>query len=209
MQRNQGGQRRGLRGRAALRLMGRDAAVFCMAALAGRIGMGTGAAPFAVAVICACGMAGIRVHAALIGALVGLCILRRPLPLFALSSCALLYALLLAFSKWKKGFDRFDRLILLFTAQILLMPVFYRSGLKTVLGGVIALGVSVLAALVLQNALRAIRSMQRRHVLTDGEQLSVAALFGVLLLGAADIGGFGFSLSVTLPNLLLISRTSL
>lgn len=174
-----------------------DLITAAMGALTGRIAIFGGAMPFCTAFIAACAICGRSVHIATLAA-AAVMVWMRPIPLASLSMCALLYALLMLFARCKRRFDRFDRLLLLMSAQVALMPVFYRGSMVLLLRGVIALGISVIAALVMQNALRALHGARKRHVLTDGEQMSISALFGVLLLAVSDVAGFGFSLSVAL-----------
>ena len=179
-----------------------DLITVAMGALLGRVEIFGGAMPFSTAFLAACSMSGRSTHLAWLSVTAAL-LLTRPMPLAPIAMCALLYALLLAFERWKKRFDRFDRLILLLLAQVALLPAFYRGSVVTMLRGVISLGVSVMASLLMQNALRAMHALKKRHVLTDGEQMSISALFGVLLLSLSGVDGFGFSLSVIL--LLLFS----
>ncbi len=164
----------------------------------GRITMLNGIAPFGIAFLAACGMSGLNVHYAIVGTLAGAAFLQGSPHFHSLCVCALFYALLMIWSRWKRGAGRFDKLILLFLAQIALMPVFFRNGLEAVLQGLISMGVSALAALVVHNATKTLLQLDVRHVLSDGEQLSISALFGLALLSVTDLGAFGFSLPVAL-----------
>ncbi|MEG1524243.1 MAG: SpoIIE family protein phosphatase [Clostridia bacterium] len=168
------------------------------AALSGRVCLYGDVVPFALAFLAAVGMSGMNVHYAFIGGIIGCALLPWPLQLPSVCACALYYALYLIWIKWKKDCGKFDKLVLLFLVQVALMPVFYRNGLETVLRGLISLGVSSISALIMQNALRTVRTVGKRHVLTDGEQLSLSAFFGVILLSVTDIRAFGFSLPVVL-----------
>ncbi len=168
------------------------------AVLMGRINVMNGIAPFGIAFLAACAMTGLNVHYALPGVLLGAALLQGTPHVQSVCTCALYYALLLAWRRWKKNCGRFDKLILLFLAQVTLLPVFFRNSLSAVLQGLISLGVSALAALIIQNAAKTLLQLETRHVLSDGEQLSISVFFGLALLSVSDVSAFGFSLPVSL-----------
>ena len=174
-----------------------------MAALVSRVCIMERVSPFALAYLAAVGMSGYNMQYAIVGTIASLLFLQGAPQLPELTACALYYALFLIFSRVRMGSSRFSKLILLFVAQVAVLPVFYRSDMRELMRGIIALGVEVFSALVMQNALRTLRSLEQRHVLTDGEQVGSSAFFGVLLLSVTDMRAFGFSLPVTL--LLLFS----
>ena len=174
-----------------------DAALLFVGMLAGRVVLLGGVTPFAPAFLAAAGMCG-SAHAALIGVLIGSLALQGAPDYAAAAVCALYYVLYLVWDRLRRDFGKFSKLILLFVSQAALMPVFYRGTLQRALQGLICIGISSLAALVMQNAIQTLRVLKRRQVLTDGEQLSISATFGVLLLGVTDVAAFGFSLPVAL-----------
>lgn len=177
-----------------------------VAALTARVCMLGSVSPFAIAFIAAVSMSGLNIHYAFIGAIAGLIALQGAPQLPELAVCALYYALYLLLINKRKDRGPFDKLILMIVAQTAMLPVFYRSDLRELVRGVIALGVEIVAALVMQNALRAVRSLEKRHVLTDGEQVGISAFFGVLLLSVTDVQAYGFSLPVAL--MLFFSMTA-
>ncbi len=174
-----------------------DVATLLIAMLYGRVVLLKSISPFAPAMVAAAGMYG-NIHAALIGTLLGTLLLQGAPNYAAAAACALYYVLYLIWNRLQKEFGKFNKLILLFLAQTALMPLFFREGLQQALQGLICIGISSITSLIFQNAFQTIRTMKRRQVLTDGEQLSVSAMFGVLLLSVTDICAFGFSLPVAL-----------
>lgn len=175
-----------------------ELAVFLFGALTGRTVMMDRVSPFGIALLAGCSMAGLNIHYALPGVLLGTLVLQGEMNLPGAAGAALYYGLLLLWGRLKKNSGKFEKLILLFLADTVLLPAFYTGTLQNLLTGLISMGISVLSALVMQNALRALRTLPRRKVLTDGEQVSISALFGVLLMGVTDVRVYGFSLPLTL-----------
>lgn len=153
--------------------------------------------PFAAAFLSAASIAGLNLHCALAGVLIG-CLLQRPMNIPAAAVCLLYYLLALLWSKWRSRLESLDRLLLLFIAEVALLPVFFSNGLQQLLRGLIALCAAVIGTMIIQNALKTLRALSRRHVLSDGEQICISAFFGVLLMSVADVQAFGFSLAVAL-----------
>ncbi|MDO4572934.1 MAG: SpoIIE family protein phosphatase, partial [Clostridia bacterium] len=139
-----------------------------------------------------------NIHCSLLGAVLGCMLLQRPLNFPAAAVCLAYYLLHLLWRRWRGRLERFDRLLLLFIAEVALLPVFYSGGLQRLLMGLIGLCVAVFSSLIIQNALKTLRALPRRHVLSDGEQVSISAFFGVVLLSVTDVQAFGFSLPVAL-----------
>lgn len=166
--------------------------------IAGRVVIMNDVSPFASAFVAAVSMTSINALYAFLGTAVGLLFLTGTVRYPAFAACTLYYLSHLIWRKIRRNCERFERLLLLLTVNVILLPIFYCDGLQMVLKGSIALCASVLMALLMHNALRALRTLEKRHVLTDGEQLCMSVSFGVLLLGLTDICAFGFSLSVVL-----------
>lgn len=171
--------------------------------LLSRIAVVNTEAPFALAFLSAVAIVGLNYHYALIGILLGLLALRQPLVLPAISACGLFYVLFFLWTKIRRNADRLEKCFVLLFAQLVLIPVFYIGSIETLFTGAIGLCVSMLSSLVIQNALHAFQTVKNRHVLTDGEQVSISAFFGMLVLSAAGVRAYGFSLAVVL--LLLFS----
>ena len=168
------------------------------AALCGRVCLLDAILLFAAANMAAVAIAGLNIHFALIGALLGTLLLQQPLNIPAAAVCVLYYLLHLVWSRWRKKMERFDKILLLFLSEVALLPVFFSSGLQELLRGLIALCVAVISSLIIQNALKTMKTLSRRHVLSDGEQVCISAFFGVLLMSVTDVQAFGFSLPVML-----------
>lgn len=131
--------------------------------------------PFAAAFVAAVSMTGLNANYALVGALLGCLLLQRPMNIAAAAVCLLYYLLNLLWGRWRSHVERFDRLALLFLAEVALLPVFFSGGLERLLHGLIALAAAVFGSLVMQGALRTIIHLSKRHVLSDGEQIGISA----------------------------------
>ncbi len=169
-----------------------------MGALVGRVCIMERVSPFALAYLAAVAMSGLSVHYAFGGVVLSLLFFQGAPKLPELAACALYYALHMAFLRVRRCRGKFNQIIFMFIAQTAMLPVFYGEDMRALMRGLIALGVELFSALVIQNALRTLHSLGKRHVLTDGEQVSISAFFGILLLSVTDIEAFGFSLPVTL-----------
>lgn len=145
------------------------------AALCGRVCLLDAILPFAAANMAAVAIVGLNIHFALIGALLGTLLLQQPLNIPAAAVCVLYYLLHLVWSRWRKKMERFDKILLLFLSEVALLPVFFSSGLQELLRGLIALCVAVISSLIIQNALKTMKTLSRRHVLSDGEQVCISA----------------------------------
>ncbi len=176
------------------------------AALMGRIVLAGNVMPFGVGYLAAVAMAGLNPHYAFAGAALSALLFSGPLRLSALCSLALFYAIWLVWKRFRAKCEAHEYLFLLFAAQTALLPIFYAESWQLVLQGLVSMGVSVLSALVLGNALVTVQNLENRQVLTDLEQISISAFFGVLLLSMTDAAAYGFSLPVVL--LLLFSMVA-
>ncbi len=171
---------------------------FFAALLAGRICLKGTMSPFGLAFIAAAAMSGCNVHFAAVGAIVGSLFLSGQLRIEPASASALFYGLHLFWNKLRPRAESHERLFLMCISFLVLIPVFHADGVAGLQAGLMAGGICVFGALVMQNALRTLRQLSRRHVLTDAEQISISAFFGILLLSVTDVVAFGFSLPVVL-----------
>ena len=175
--------------------------VFLSAVLAGNITVYPNVSPFTAGIVAASCMAHLPMWPALVGSLIGSLIGGIGAHLAGLCGAALVWIVYSAWNRFFRRFTQFEQLLLLFGTQLALLPVFCREGLREALGGLIGIGLSVLTALIVQNAMRSLRTLRKKHVFTDGEQLSISAYFGILLIGLKDVHAFGFSLPVALLSL--------
>lgn len=168
--------------------------------LSGRILITGSVSPFGVAYLAAVTMADLNVYYAFTGVIIGSLLLQATVQLQAAATCTLYFLAHLIWARFRKNAEVSERYYLLFVAQAVLLPIFYSEGWDALVSGLIVVGASMFGTLVMQNALRTIRHLRIRHVLSDVEQISISAFFGILLLGTIDV----YALGVSLPVILLL-----
>lgn len=171
---------------------------FFVALLLGRICIAGDIAPFGLAFLAAASISGCNAHYALAGAVFGEILLQAEPQYPAVCACVLYYVMHLLWNCWSRKNAKLDQLFLLFLAQAALLPVFYAGDVPTLLRALINIGLCEFSALAMQSALRTLRMLGNRHVLSDAEQVSISLFFGILLLAVTDVQAFGFSLPVVL-----------
>lgn len=171
---------------------------FFVALLLGRICIAGDIAPFGLAFLAAASISGCNAHYALAGAVFGEILLQTEPQYPAVCACVLYYVMHLLWNCWSRKNAKLDQLFLLFLAQAALLPVFYAGDVPTLLRALINIGLCEFSALAMQSALRTLRMLGNRHVLSDAEQVSISLFFGILLLAVTDVQAFGFSLPVVL-----------
>jgi len=179
---------------------------FLAGALSGRIAMDGRICPFGLAYVTAISIAGLNIHYALAGVLVGSLLLSGRLHLEPACASAAFYGLHLLFVRFRPRAEPQERIFLMCTVSALSIPIFYRSGTEGLKTGLMTAGICVLGTLIMQRALRTLRQMKKRHILAEGEQIAISAAFGILLMSISDLQAFGFSLPVML--LLLFSMVA-
>ena len=172
-------------------------------ALAGRIAIDGRICPFALAYVTAAAIAGLNVIYALLGVLLGSLLLSGRPHLEPACASLLFYGMHLVLSRVRPRAEPQERIFLMCTASALCLLIFHRDGAEGLKIGLMTGGICVLGTLLMQSALRTLQQIQKRHILTDGEQIAISASFGILLMSVGDINAFGFSLPVML--LLLFS----
>lgn len=171
---------------------------FFVALLLGRICIAGDIAPFGLAFLAAASISGCNAHYALAGAVFGEILLQAEPQYPAVCACVLYYVMHLLWNCWSRKNAKLDQLFLLFLAQAALLPIFYAGDVPTLLRALINTGLCEFSALAMQSALRTLRMLGNRHVLSDAEQVSISLFFGILLLAVTDVQAFGFSLPVVL-----------
>lgn len=171
---------------------------FFVALLLGRICIAGDIAPFGLAFLAAASISGCNAHYALAGAVFGEILLQAEPQYPAVCACVLYYVMHLLWNCWSRKNAKLDQLFLLFLAQAALLPIFYAGDVPTLLRALINIGLCEFSALAMQSALRTLRMLGNRHVLSDAEQVSISLFFGILLLAVTDVQAFGFSLPVVL-----------
>lgn len=171
---------------------------FFVALLLGRICIAGDIAPFGLAFLAAASISGCNAHYALAGAVFGEILLQAEPQYPAVCACVLYYVMHLLWNCWSRKNAKLDQLFLLFLAQAALLPIFYAGDVPTLLRALINIGLCEFSALAMQSALRTLRMLGNRHVLSDAEQVSISLSFGILLLAVTDVQAFGFSLPVVL-----------
>lgn len=171
---------------------------FFVALLLGRICIAGDIAPFGLAFLAAASISGCNAHYALAGAVFGEILLQAEPQYPAVCACVLYYVMHLLWNCWSRKNAKLDQLFLLFLAQAALLPIFYAGDVPTLLRALINIGLCEFSALAMQSALRMLRMLGNRHVLSDAEQVSISLFFGILLLAVTDVQAFGFSLPVVL-----------
>lgn len=171
---------------------------FFVALLLGRICIAGDIAPFGLAFLAAASISGCNAHYALAGAVFGEVLLQAEPQYPAVCACVLYYVMHLLWNCWSRKNAKLDQLFLLFLAQAALLPIFYAGDVPTLLRALINIGLCEFSALAMQSALRTLRMLGNRHVLSDAEQVSISLFFGILLLAVTDVQAFGFSLPVVL-----------
>ena len=171
---------------------------FFVALLLGRICIAGDIAPFGLAFLAAAAISGCNAHYALAGAVFGEILLQAEPQYPAVCACVLYYVMHLLWNCWSRKSAKLDQLFLLFLAQAALLPIFYAGDVPTLLRALINIGLCEFSALAMQSALRTLRALGNRHVLSDAEQVSISLSFGILLLAVTDVQAFGFSLPVVL-----------
>lgn len=171
---------------------------FFVALLLGRICIAGDIAPFGLAFLAAASISGCNAHYALAGAVFGEILLQAEPQYQAVCACVLYYVMHLLWNCWSRKNAKLDQLFLLFLAQAALLPIFYAGDVPTLLRALINIGLCEFSALAMQSALRTLRMLGNRHVLSDAEQVSISLFFGILLLAVTDVQAFGFSLPVVL-----------
>lgn len=179
---------------------------FFVALLLGRICIAGDIAPFGLAFLAAASISGCNAHYALAGAVFGEILLQAEPQYPAVCACVLYYVMHLLWNCWSRKNAKLDQLFLLFLAQAALLPIFYAGDVPTLLRALINIGLCEFSALAMQSALRTLRMLGNRHVLSDAEQVSISLFFGILLLAVTDVQAFGFSLPVVL--LLVFAMTA-
>lgn len=174
-----------------------EAIVGLCSVILGRVTLVEGLAPFGPAFLAGCAIAGIRPHLPLCGAILG-ALLVHPIHLPSILGSVLFYAAHLLYKRFAENASRLDSLFLLFLTQAVLLPVFYIDSISVLLHGLISIGLCVFSAFAMQKALLVLRSLRIRHVLSDGEQVSISILFGIVLLALSEVKYMGFSLPVIL-----------
>lgn len=172
--------------------------IFFVALLLGRICIAGDIAPFGLAFLAAAAISGCNAHYALAGAVFGEILLQAEPQYPAVCACVLYYVMHLLWNCWSRKSAKLDQLFLLFLAQAALLPIFYAGDVPTLLRALINIGLCEFSALAMQSALRTLRALGNRHVLSDAEQVSISLSFGILLLAVTDVQAFGFSLPVVL-----------
>lgn len=172
--------------------------IFFVALLLGRICIAGDIAPFGLAFLAAAAISGCNAHYALAGAVFGEILLQAEPQYPAVCACVLYYVMHLLWNCWSRKSAKLDQLFLLFLAQAALLPIFYAGDVPTLLRALINIGLCEFSALAMQSALRTLRALGNRHVLSDAEQVSISLFFGILLLAVTDVQAFGFSLPVVL-----------
>lgn len=171
---------------------------FFVALLLVRICIAGDIAPFGLAFLAAASISGCNAHYALAGAVFGEILLQAEPQYPAVCACVLYYVMHLLWNCWSRKNAKLDQLFLLFLAQAALLPIFYAGDVPTLLRALINIGLCEFSALAMQSALRTLRMLGNRHVLSDAEQVSISLFFGILLLAVTDVQAFGFSLPVVL-----------
>lgn len=171
---------------------------FFGALLLGRVCIAGDIAPFGLAFLAAATISGCNAHYAFAGAVFGAILLQAEPQYPAVCACVLYYVMHLLWLCWSGKGETLDRLFLLFLAQAAMLPIFHASDVSSLLRALINIGLCEFAALVMQSALRTIRMLGNRHVLSDAEQVSISLSFGFFLLSVTDVQAFGFSLPVVL-----------
>ena len=171
---------------------------FFVALLLGRICIAGDIAPFGLAFLAAASISGCNAHYALAGAVFGEILLQAKPQYPAVCACVLYHVMHLLWNCWSRKNAKLDQLFLLFLAQAALLPIFYAGDVPTLLRALINIGLCEFSALAMQSALRTLRMLGNRHVLSDAEQVSISLFFGILLLAVTDVQAFGFSLPVVL-----------
>ena len=198
-----GGRTSGAKRNRFLQYIGRRAfpgemLTFFAALLLGRVCIAGDIAPFGLAFLAAATIAGCNPHYAFAGAVFGQVLLQQAPQYPAVCTCVLYYVMHLLWTCWSRREETLDRLFLLFLAQAAMLPVFHASDVASLLRALINVGLCEFAALVMQSALRTLRALGSRHVLSDAEQVSISLSFGFFLLSVTDVQAFGFSLPVVL-----------
>ena len=95
----------------------------------------------------------------------------------AVCACVLYYVMHLLWNCWSRKNAKLDQLFLLFLAQAALLPIFYAGDVPTLLRALINIGLCEFSALAMQSALRTLRMLGNRHVLSDAEQIDIRIAF--------------------------------
>jgi len=171
--------------------------------LMGRVCLFADIAPFGIAYLAASVITDRHPNHALIGVVFGIVLLQKEQQYHTACACTLFYVMQLLWTHWNPKSATLDRIFLLFLAQAVLLPIFHAHSIETLLRALITIGISIIAAFILQNTLRTVATIRERHVLSDIEQVCISLSFGMLLLAVTDVQAFGFSLPVVM--LLLFS----
>lgn len=116
----------------------------------------------------------------------------------AASASALFAAACLLLRAWRGALKNSEKLALLLSAQLVLLPVFYLKSLESFLIGLCGAVLSVLAAAALKNARAAFEAAFKKRMLTNLEQASLVALGAFLVFSARGFAPLSVGLGALL-----------
>lgn len=151
---------------------------------------GNGIAPLAVSVVAGVWIYGDSPVFALLGAVIGAVISGDYAS--ACAALAFVASVLLLFA-WRGGVSRANKLVMLTVSQLVMLPLFYHSGLNAFMTGLANLSLSLLGAVIISRALEGVNDIKKARIVDHSAQMSLMVLGGIFVYAASFISVSGIN----------------